>query len=149
MNQERLDQLTSGFLISAGQIAYVESAFETAAILESFTDFFRYAIRGGRQETLSNELDIFKKYILFQQVRYNNLIEVELDENISYQSIFIRSMSVIDYFDSLIDKLTDDTIPPIKAVLSVRCLEDNLTLCIEFLSNRHKTSTYTKCLDMS
>lgn len=102
MEQKRMNDILQGVLVNSTQLAFVEEAYGTLALLENANDVFRYFINNITSVTLSNELDIFRKYLAVIKVSYGDRFSVRLADEDGYSSVYILRLSVISFFDSIL-----------------------------------------------
>jgi sensor histidine kinase YesM len=107
MEQKRMNEIIHSVLVNSTQLAFVEEAYGTLALLENTNEVFRYFSGDMQSVTLFNELEVFESYLSVQKVRYGDRFSVDISNEPKYKSIFIPRMSIIDFFDSVIIKLLE------------------------------------------
>jgi len=107
VEQKRMNEIIYGILVSSTQLAYVEEAYGTLALLENTNEVFRDFVSELQTVTLFNELEILERYIVIQKVRYGDRFSVNLLNESRYKSIFISHLSVIDFFDTILIELLE------------------------------------------
>ena len=145
MDPKRLNELTTSFLINSSQSAYVESAEGTLSIIECYSDFFRYATGGIRRETLFKELEILDRFVKFHKIRYHDCVQVHVKNDPAFKSVFVKSMSAIDFFDAMIYDVFENAAFEIKAAVTANVSEDQAVLTVR-LSYGEKSITRSKVL---
>jgi Histidine kinase len=106
---EQLNRLTSSVLVHTTQMAYVEEAAGTLAILEDFTTLFRYLTRETKSISLEVEWGILEKYIHLQTIRYPGRFEIDIDEINKYRNLYIYSGMILEFFDHVLTALLDSS----------------------------------------
>lgn len=101
--QKRFEEFTYIFLVNAGQMAYLEEARGTYSMLQKFNELFRHIIKDDKLVLFSHELAAFNNYIDILKIRYVNRFNVSLANCESYGDIFINHMSIIDFFDKILE----------------------------------------------
>lgn len=95
-------ELTLSLMANASQMAYVEEAHGTLAMLENYNEVFRYLTGSMQSVTLFNELEILAKYITVQKMRYGDRFNVSFVNQDQNKGIFISHLTIIDVFDSVL-----------------------------------------------
>lgn len=117
MKQEKLNEFIHGVLVCSTQMAYVEEAYGTMTLLENASGVFRYLNAGAQTVTLYCELEMLKKYIAFQKVRYGDRFNVHFHNDGSYDSVYIKRLAVLDSFDSILGPLMEQSTDPVEFTL--------------------------------
>jgi len=109
MEDKRFHELCVTSLVSASQLAYVEEAASTHFFLQCFHEFFQYAIRKRETVLLQEELNVLKRYVDFQAMRYPGRFALRINAGEAVNDTFLSPMNLIDQFDAfLMDLLMRD-----------------------------------------
>lgn len=107
MISDKLNRLTCGVLVHSTQMAYVEDAAGTYALLEDFTSLFRYLSREEKMIPLDRELRALKSYVHLQTIRYPGRFEISPIPEGSATGIYVKSGSILEFFDDLLSSLIE------------------------------------------
>lgn len=124
MNPSRISELISLFLVNAAELAYVEEAHGTFALLNNLNQVYRYMIRDVDEVTLYNEIDILEKYIELLKMSYGDRFEVKFTNNDENKNIYIKHLSAIDFFDRILFCFLENYEDFISISISCQVLED-------------------------
>jgi LytS/YehU family sensor histidine kinase len=103
MKQRRFDQFTQIFLVNASQMAYLEEAHGTQAMLQKFNELFRYFIKMDVHVNLSEEINALKNYVDIQKTRYGNRFHITFTNCDNTDDILINHLSIFDFFDYILN----------------------------------------------
>lgn len=101
MKQKRFDEFNQSFLVSASQVAYLEDASGTQAMLRKFCDIFRYFTKTEKHALLSKELEVMKSYIDIQKTSYANKFEFAFTDYGSYADMTVDHFVLVGFFDTI------------------------------------------------
>jgi len=88
-----------GVLVHASQMAYVEEAAGTHAILEDFTAIFRVLTQEDTLSALEEELACIETYLHLQTIRFPGRFDVIHGNNSFDREIVIRSGQLLEFVD--------------------------------------------------
>lgn len=104
---KKFDEFTYIFLVNASQMAYLEDAGKTHAMLQQFNELYRYMIKSDGTALLIEELKAFKIYMDIQSSRYEGRFSFNFENRISNNDINVRHLSLLDFADGIMnDALT-------------------------------------------
>jgi len=109
MNSDQLNRLTSSVLVHTTQMAYVEEAPGTHALMEGFTEIFRYLSREKKSISIKDEWIILKKYIHLQHIRYPGRFEIDMADISESCNTYIYSGMILEFFDQALTLLLDSS----------------------------------------
>lgn len=107
MTDFQINSLTSGVLVHTAQLAYVEEAAGTHALLELFSDIFRYITRGRRSIALSEELLILGKYLHLQSLRFPGRFEADICSMKEDEECYLPAGGLIGFVDEILSSSLD------------------------------------------
>lgn len=107
MRSEQLYKLTSSVLVHTSQMAYVEEAAGTHALLEDYSEVFRYLTRKKKSIIIQEELIILQKYIHLQSIRFPSRFEISPFKNDECENCYIISGAIIEFFDNVLSTLLE------------------------------------------
>lgn len=138
MEQERMVDMIQSFMVSATQLAYVEEAHGTLALLEDANEVFRYIFNNVQTVTLFNEVEIFNRYQKITRVRYGDRFTVSFANQNSYKSVYIPHLSVVGIFDSIYKLILDQNETCIDLFAEVEMNIDANTLTVKVVTEKHE-----------
>ena len=130
MEQNRMNDIIQGVLVNSTQLAFVEEAYGTLALLENTNEVFRYFVNTMQSVTLYNELEVFSRYLAILKVRYDDRFSVELANDDRHKSVFIRRLSAISFFDGILASYMEQNIAPIVFKISFKVKDDHNLMLI-------------------
>ncbi len=102
MEQRRFDQFTQIFLVNASQMAYLEEAHETQAMLQKFIELFRYFNKADALVNLKEEMLALRNYVDLQKLRYGSRLEITCACPDERGDTPVRHLAILDFFDNLL-----------------------------------------------
>lgn len=138
MEQKRMDEIIQGVLVNSTQLAFVEEAYGTLALLENANEVFRYFVNNTQSVTLFNELEIFIRYLAILKVRYDDRFSVNFANGNSYKSIFIAQLSVISFFDSILISYLEQNKVYIDFIISFEVNGNNIHMMVIVLTDKQE-----------
>lgn len=109
MISDQLSRLTCGVLVHSAQMAFVENAAGTRALLQDLTSLFRHLSGENKKIPIERELAIIEDYIHLQQLRYPGRFDFSNLTGTNYYNIYIQSGSVLELLDSTLTSLLENT----------------------------------------
>lgn len=103
MKLKRFDDFTYNFLVNASQMAYLEEAHKTHAMLQKFNELYRYMIRNESVAMLCDELKALQNYIDIQSDRYENWFKIAILNNLKCSDIYVKHLSILDFIENIIN----------------------------------------------
>lgn len=143
MDQKRMNEIIHVVLVSSTQLAYVEEAYGTLALLENTYEVFKYFTDDSKSVSLFTELEMLKRYIAIHKVRYGDRFSVNLSNESTYKSISISNLSVIDFFDSTLNALLEDNEMYIEIIIELERAIDVIQVNLMVQTDKMQSS-YTK-----
>ncbi len=132
-----MNDIIQGVLVNSTQLAFVEEAYGTLALLENTNEVFRYFVNTMQSVTLYNELEVFGRYLAILKVRNDDRFSVSLANDDRYKAVFIPRLSVIGFFDGILVSYMEQSIAPIVFKISFKVKDDhNLMLILVLTDNR-------------
>ena len=119
MDNRRIFNLTSDFLVSACQLAYVEEAHGTLSILENLNDILRYITCPSETVTLYEELFALEKYIVLYRMRFGERISFLINNNSDNKAAYIVRLKVINAVDTFLVDLLENSEESVSVVLDL------------------------------
>lgn len=135
MKQRRFDQFTQLFLVNASQMAYLEEAHGTQAMLQKFNELFRYFIKVDLHVNLSDEINALKNYVDIQKTRYGNRFFITFTNCDTINDIVISHLAIFDFFDSILNNALVQYENTINFDIEVIC-DKNITLRVTLKTDR-------------
>lgn len=108
MEVKRIHEITNSFLVNASELAFIEEAEGTNALLSDFYDLFKYLTSEEQTVTLFDELQIVMKYVSVQKSKYNDRFTIEIKNMEEYKSIYILRSVILEYFDNIFSNIIED-----------------------------------------
>jgi LytS/YehU family sensor histidine kinase len=102
MKLKRFDDFTFNFLVNASQMAYLEEAHKTYAMLQKFNELYRYMIRPDNSSMLRDELKALQNFIEIQSLIYENWFKIKLVNRLETCDIYIKHLSILDFVENII-----------------------------------------------
>lgn len=100
---KRFDDFTHIFLVYASQMAYIEEAHATHAILQKFSELYRYLIKNDDTSMLKDELNALLNYLDIQKNRNQNRFDIVLDNKMKNMDNYIKRLSLLDFADNIME----------------------------------------------
>ena len=147
MKLTQLNSLTSGVLIHTAQLAYVEEAFGAHALLEVFSEIFRYLTRKSCSIVLEEELLFLEKYIHLQKLRFPGRFEVEILNIGDTDDYYVNSGDLIGFLDEVLSASLGTSENLFK--LSLFREEEDFRVFTIILSNDSGESRYRQVMEDS
>lgn len=119
MKPEALHDLTLGVLVHASQMAYVEEAAGTSALLENFTPLYRYLTAEEQQTLLEEELKLLQNYIELQQLRYAGKVEIQLDLSSATGGMYLQSGKLLEFVHTEMQTVLEEMDEPIQILIHI------------------------------
>lgn len=102
MKFKKFDDFTYVFLVSASQMAYIEDAHKTHALLQRFNELYRYMIREDKSSLLSGELKALQNYIDIYVTRYEGRFGITIENLLDDSDIYIDHLCLLDFVDDVL-----------------------------------------------
>lgn len=102
MMLKRYDDFTFNFLVNASQMAYLEEAHKTYAMLQKFNELYRYMMRLDDFTMLCDELKALQNYIDVQSLRYESWFKIKLVNSLETCDIYIKHLCILDFVENII-----------------------------------------------
>lgn len=109
MHSKRMHEFTSDIIVNSAQLAYIEDAHGTNMMLLMLNEFFRYYFRDNKTATLYKEIEILNKYVSIQKMRVGDKFSLDVENDVSYQSINVNKMAVIEVVDRQLTELIEQS----------------------------------------
>lgn len=105
MENRKFDELTHLFLVNASQMAYIEDAPKTHAMLQKFSELYRYMIKRDKKAIFSEELKALYNYIDFQMSRYNGRFNIIIENKVENLDLLINHLVILNFVDEILSDL--------------------------------------------
>ncbi len=115
-----MKDMVLGVLVHASQMAYVEEAAGTHAILEDFSAIYRYLTLENDFPSLDEELAIIETYLHLQAIRFPGRFDVIHGNNSTDHDIEIRSGRLLEFVDQQLLPLLEDGEKHLQLELGIR-----------------------------
>lgn len=107
MDNKKLYELSHNFIVTASQFAYISHDITTYELLRNIDGVFLYFSKSMKTVVLFNEIQILEKYIYIQKIRYGNRFTLNVSNDEEYKNYFITHLSVIEFFDRILEMYLD------------------------------------------
>ena len=97
----RFDDFVRIFLVNASQMAYIEEAEKTHAMLQKFSELHRYMIKSGYTSTLGEELKAARSYLEIQTSVYEGRFSFSIENCIKNMDVNIKHLSLLDFIEEI------------------------------------------------
>ena len=101
MKHKRFDDLTYIFLVNASQMAYLEDAHKTHAMLQKFNELYRYMIKNDNAAMLGEELRALRNYMDIQTSRHEGRFSISLVNSLESSDIYVKHLCLLDFTDNI------------------------------------------------
>lgn len=142
MEVKRIHEITYSFLVNASELAFIEEAEGTNALLSDFYYLFKYLTSEEQTVTLFDELEIVMKYVLIQKAKYNNRFTIKINNIEEYKSIYILRSLILEYFDNILCNIIEDVEGTVDYLLELETREGCCLKLVQKIGN--KSVTYKK-----
>lgn len=142
MEVKRIHEITNSFLVNASELAFIEEAEGTNALLSDFFDLFKYLTGEEQTVTLFDELEIVRKYVSVQKTKYNNRFTIEIKNIEEYKSVYILRSQILEYFDNTLCNIIEDVEGTVDYLLELETKEGCSLKLVQRIGN--KCLTYKK-----
>lgn len=103
VDNKKLFEFVHNCIVTASQTAYISHDSTTFELLGNMDGVFIYFSKNIRSVTLFNEIQVLEKYLQIQKIRTGNRFEVKLFNDERYKNCYINHLSVIEFFDKILE----------------------------------------------